>query len=299
MLRKGIGFLICLTIQFCLFQRSANAQEVSADELIASFTSVHNFGSSTITFDTNGKFKIETGDCTTEYFSSGKYNFLSNVVNFNELNRKRQSRVFDELSLSRLSEEEKKAYYDEESFAENSRTSKMIPVKWAARLYLIDEEELENFCNAVNLGIEPRPELSSDPFYGAFYLRAGDEYKDVTGMPVLPGNWNGFFLKKPVTAKITKIEDGEKNEKIVTVNRGALSGLKIGMRLIKKNQAPSLWSDARVISVEKYSAGLSVSPINEELKIGQILTSRFVRSKIEEMIIRERREMMRKNQTTQ
>lgn len=297
MLWKSVAYLACFIFQLCLFQAFANAQE--AFELVNTFTSGHRFGGSSITIGAEGTYKTEASDCTTEYFSSGKYTFAENLLSFSELRRKWQRHGFDEQDWNRRSAEEKeltKDFFGQTEFAEGSKIFKMVPVRWAERLYLIYEGELENFCHAINFGIEPRLELSSEPHYGSFYLRVGDEFKDVTGMPDLPEKWLEMLLRKPVSAKVIKIEKGEADEMIVTINKGSVAGLKVGIRLLFGNQEPSFWNSATVISVEKRSARLSTTLKTE---VGDVLNSRFTRGEEEERFIRLRREVEKKAREAQ
>jgi hypothetical protein len=68
-----------------------------------------------------------------------------------------------------------------------------IPVRWGDRLYLVPKDAGKGFCSLVNEGLEPR----SMP-HGNFYLRRGDEGKEVTGLPNVPKEWESLLQKKPV-----------------------------------------------------------------------------------------------------
>lgn len=60
--------------------------------------------------------------------------------------------------------------------------TRLFPVQWGKRRYLLrpDADSIREFCNAVNLGQEPRS------FFAGPYLRTGDEKIPVTGFPSLP-----------------------------------------------------------------------------------------------------------------
>jgi hypothetical protein len=68
-----------------------------------------------------------------------------------------------------------------------------IPVRWDDRLYLVPAKSGKSFCDGVNQGWEPR-----DDIHGMFYLRGADWEKKVTGLPVVPKEWDSWLLKKPL-----------------------------------------------------------------------------------------------------
>ena len=130
---------------------------------------------------------------------------------------------------------------------------------------------MKDFSNAINLGLEPRNELRSEPYYGQFYLRESDLSKSVSGKPSLPTEWQSFILSKPVTAKIVAVEPQGKT-KIATINKGSRDGLKVGMKLLVKEQEPSPWGkEGEILSVEERTAKVQV----EDLKVGDILSSKY------------------------
>lgn len=56
-----------------------------------------------------------------------------------------------------------------------------LAIRWGSRDYLVEEEEVADFCAAINDGSEPRTKPA-----GRFYLRHGDWNKPVAGIPALP-----------------------------------------------------------------------------------------------------------------
>jgi hypothetical protein len=68
-----------------------------------------------------------------------------------------------------------------------------IPVQWGERLYLVPKDAAKAFCSLVNEGREPRSNV-----HGRFYLRRGDWEKKVTGLPIVPKEWESLLQKKPV-----------------------------------------------------------------------------------------------------
>ena len=73
----------------------------------------------------------------------------------------------------------------------------LVPVRWGARLYLIEKGNLLDFCNDINAGTEPRKDI-----HGRCYIREGDEKKQTSGYPELPQEWRGFMLQKPVHGSV-------------------------------------------------------------------------------------------------
>jgi type 1 glutamine amidotransferase len=68
-----------------------------------------------------------------------------------------------------------------------------VPVRWGERLYLVPKQAGMGFCSLVNEGWEPR----SMP-HGNLYLRKGYEEKEVTGLPMVPKDWEPMLQKKPI-----------------------------------------------------------------------------------------------------
>ncbi len=169
------------------------------------------------------------------------------------------------------------------NIGEVEKEFKYLPIEWSERIYLINQSELKNFANAINLGIEPRSSLISrddfSPWYGSFYLRSGDEKKTVRGKPNLPAKWLSFLLSRPLTATVISIQEVEKREFVtistVTINKGRKDGLKVGMRLLTKDEIPSQWDGPEVISVEEKTAKIQARLSRTELKVGDKLSTRY------------------------
>ena len=79
-----------------------------------------------------------------------------------------------------------------------------VPVRWGERHYLLAEEELKPFVNAVNSAYEP-----CGPGCGPFLLRRGDEEKGVSGWPDLPEEYRKLFLDHPIAGRVVKVLDTE------------------------------------------------------------------------------------------
>jgi hypothetical protein len=110
----------------------------------------------------------------------------------------------------------------------------MLLVAWGERKYLIPSDEVEEFCNAINSGEEPRTHA-----YGRFLLKDKDWAKKAEGKPKLPEKYLGYLLKEPIQAKIVavgehKIREGRSGIRFrtttVTLNVGKKHGVLPGMK---------------------------------------------------------------------
>jgi hypothetical protein len=266
-------FVVCL-----VFTVNLSAQQIlTASELAGTYIAGHNFGGSSINLQADGTYSQESGACTMSTKESGTYFLSDGVVRFTILKYTGVQFSDESKEIDLLNPEARKEFFgyrDDEKVEPLKTEFTLLPVKWSERVYLIDESDLRDFSNAINLGLEPRTELSSEPYYGSFFLRESDLQKSVSGKPQLPAEWRTFLLSKPVTAKIVAIETQAKTQ-IATINRGSQDGLKVGMKLLVKEQEPSLWSRVgEILSVEKRTAKVQV----EDLKVGDILNSKYVSS---------------------
>jgi hypothetical protein len=126
----------------------------------------------------------------------------------------------------------------------------MVRISWGERRYLVPADEVEEFCNAVNSGDEPRPRA-----HGNFLLRDKDWEKQVEGKPTLPAAYAGFLLKEPIQAKIVDVGEHKDREGLagtrfrtttVTLNVGKKQGVLPGMRFFLMDDSVN---DAKVVRV--------------------------------------------------
>ena len=92
--------------------------------------------------------------------------------------------------------------YDEEREDFPKMPAVWVPIPWSGRLYLVPQGRLLDFCNAVNLGREPRDQRG-----GALPLRRGDWRLPVAGRPSLPQEWREFILAEPLSGWVAQIGD--------------------------------------------------------------------------------------------
>jgi hypothetical protein len=274
--------LLFFILLFSVIQIPAQ-QEAIFKKFAGTYVTGHEFGGGSIKLETDGTFSDGGGsDDGTEVSTSGNYTLSDGVLHF-KITKQMGKRALDRKEFNLLDPEERKEMFRGEDTGEAEREFKRLPIEWSERIYLINESELKNFANAINLGIEPRSSLisrdDSSPWYGSFYLRSGDERKKVIGNPNLPEKWLSFLLRKPLIAKVTDIQEVEKREFVtistVTINKGSKHGLKVGMRLLNKDEVPSQWGGLEVISVEKETAKIEARLSRNELKVGDKLSTRY------------------------
>jgi hypothetical protein len=148
-------------------------------------------------------------------------------------------------------------------YSNNSRDShideiELFPVRWGERHYIIFANQMVDFCNAVNSGMEPDARFRS-----RFLLKKEDEEKQVEGKPSIPAQYQEYLLSEPVNASILVVRpshvripygDPELSFRVypVTLNAGRAEGIKIGMEL--HTYQPRNLQSAKIIKVEEHSS---------------------------------------------
>ncbi|MDQ3746938.1 MAG: rod shape-determining protein MreC [Acidobacteriota bacterium] len=274
--------LLCLAGLLTAVQSPAKQEEVFK-KFAGTYVTGHEFGRDSLTLEADGRFSEGSGsDDGTQVSTSGTYNLSNGRLHF-IIAKQTWKRGSEGREFNLLDPKERKEIPGGEGDGEIQREFEMLPVEWSGRIYLLYEEDLKDFANAVNLGIEPRATLISysymSPWYGSFYLRSGDEQKKVTGNPPLSKQWLSFLLSKSVTATVISIEETKKYEFsttfTATINKGTRDGLKVGMRLLTKDEEPSRWGGTQVISVEEKTAKIRTELVRSELKVGDKINSRY------------------------
>lgn len=127
-------------------------------------------------------------------------------------------------------------------------------VDWGPRRYLVPEGKLIRFCNAINLGDEPRREAP-----GPALLRAGDWDKPVTGTPQLAPEWKAFLLDRPLTGTVVNFEEGG----FAKLSLGGNQGLKAGMALIAHVRGEARCCELKVVCPCEDSARVDIVRLEE------------------------------------
>jgi len=267
--------LICFATVLLSSAAYAQQSEQQPLDLVGTYTHGGGFASSSITIEPDGRFHTRSSDCTQEYYDGGTYTFKAGVISFTTVKRTVKSHgESDDAAKDLLDPKVYKEMYHQELTAEAKE--ELIPLKWDDRLYLVPKENLIEFCNAINLGLEPRNSLGTGWYLGSSYLRNGDEKKPAKGLPSLSNELIDLLLKKPVEAEVISIEREGETE-VAIINKGSEAGLKPGMRLVLTRprfwDGPNLWSGLVVISATYHLARLKVL---EEVKLGDKVSSKYV-----------------------
>ncbi|HEV8138393.1 MAG TPA: hypothetical protein VGP81_01355 [Pyrinomonadaceae bacterium] len=276
-MRRFNTLITCAVVLLLLSEAAGQKRDAKTTDLIGSYTHSSRYAGSIITIEPDGKFHIDSSDCTQEYFESGTYKFENQVLSF--VTTKRTVKGHGESDDKARNLLDPKVYEEQyhQKLPADDRTSELMPVTWGDRVYLIDKASLPEFCNAINFGLEPRKELGTDWYLGSFYLRNGDEQKTAAGRPSLSQELMELLLETAVEARIINIEyEGDKQ--IAVIDRGRDAGLKEGMRFVFVDRqtfwdGPSLWSGLVVVSVTRDMARLKVF---ENANIGDKVSSKFV-----------------------
>lgn len=275
-------FLLFFILLFSTVQSPAQ-QESIFKKFAGTYVTGHTFGGGSITLGADGTFSDGGGsDDGTTASGSGTYTLINGVLHI-KYTKETLRRGHDAEELNLLDPKGNKEMSPSNGNSEIQKEYKYLPIEWSERIYLISEIDLKDFANAINLGLEPRSSLTAGwdtlPWYGSFYLRSGDQQKKVTGNPNLPKEWLSFLLREPMTATVINVEKIEKLEFVTistaTVNKGSKHGLKVGMRLVAKDEEPSPWDGPQVISVEKETAKIQARLSRTELKVGDKLSTRY------------------------
>lgn len=251
-------------------------QTLTISDLAGTYSAGHNFGGSSITLEADGTYFQNSGACTMAIKESGTFVLVDELVRFTILKYTGVKFSDESKEYDLFDAQARKEFFDyrDEKVEPLKTEFTLLPVKWGERIYLLDKDDLQNFANAINLGLEPRTEMRSEPYFGSFFLRESDLAKSVSGKPSLPAEWQSFILTKPITAKIVALEDQDKT-KVATINKGSRDGLKVGMKLLAKGEEPSPWSKTgEILLVEEGTAKVQVN----DLKVGDIINSKYVSS---------------------
>lgn len=275
-MKVGLVLLAVSALVLAAAGAGSRAQEarggLTAEEVVGSYSYSHQWGGSTRTFAAGGKYSERGGGCTHADLYEGTYEVAGGRVVV-RVNSRRQ------WPHGRPEEAEEIKPEEGETWADTPE--QLLPVRWGARLYLMNEDDLRGFCNAVNAGVEPRggdEDPTYSPFlrgayFGSFFLRAGDENRKVTGEPQLPGEWRRFLLKEPVEGLVLSVGGGEGE---AVVNVGARKGLRTGMLLFLVSDGqdlpPSPPDAMEVLSVEEETAKVRGL---QRAKVGDKVSTRF------------------------
>jgi hypothetical protein len=167
-----------------------------------------------------------------------------------------------------------KDFYILSAFA-NKTGVEFFPVHWDKRTYLIMSGKEQDFCNSINLGIEP----SILP--GEFLFKTDNAENFLGIFPTVPKTWEKFLFKKQISGKITTTR-----EESATINLGTSDGICTGMLLFvtedmldRDRKSPNLAKEClvRVTKTDKHSSFVNVhkSHFFEGFTLGQPVVSKI------------------------
>lgn len=115
---------------------------------------------------------------------------------------------------------------------------RFLLVRWQSRCYLVPTEKMQEFCDEVTKGDEPRNEYA-----GRFYL--SDPNARVVGVPELPERWASYLRIRLAIGTIKEVkEDG-----LVTVDFDLQPGIQNGDLLTVRGNRHFDYRRLRVVSV--------------------------------------------------
>lgn len=145
--------------------------------------------------------------------------------------------------------------------------SKLLPVSWGSRIYLIPADDIVAFCNNINEGQEPR-----NSEYGNFFLRRGDEKMAVSGFPKVPEEFRSYLLATPIEATVVavsptstrpSIADWKFKDTPITLDVGSKQGLRVGMELLV-TKPKHIMDSMKVTKVEDMRSEAIMTQIGED-----------------------------------
>jgi hypothetical protein len=124
-------------------------------------------------------------------------------------------------------------------------------IRWGERRYLVPTGEVQDFCNDINAGVEPRNEA-----HGHHLLKRGDEEKPTSDEPTFPDSVLDCVLAKPIEAKVVAVgehrlrrsaADFKLRETEATLSVGRNQGVAQGMELFLRSRRR--YASAKVVDL--------------------------------------------------
>ena len=130
------------------------------------------------------------------------------------------------------------------------------PVRWGERRYMIRQDKMMGFVNAINHRLEPRERV-----HGMFLLAREDENKAVEGLPDLPPAYLALIRRAPMRVRVVSIDGVDKKKSDqdcsytyrMTLDRGATDRFAPGIEL-KPVAQPRVWESATIETVASGTA---------------------------------------------
>jgi hypothetical protein len=113
----------------------------------------------------------------------------------------------------------------------------MLGFTWGPRRYLVPEDGLLAFCNAVNSGEEGRAGSVT------WFVQQGGETLAAPGSPEVPGEARAWLLDQPIEAHVTALDE-RGDAVIATLDVGLRDGAFVGLRFHVKDGAGTFVVDS-------------------------------------------------------
>lgn len=162
-----------------------------------------------------------------------------------------------------------------------------VPVAWGNRNYLIATNELDEFCDSIVGGWEPRLHIN-----GQFLLRDGDWDKLVTEAPALPAEYALQEVRPAIAASIIAVGESRTRREphkpyykttVVTLNVGEADGVSVDMEFHPVTDPLSAFVSVYSVAADKCYAMMrqsdEVEPANPHVGLKVATQSKCVRRK--------------------
>jgi hypothetical protein len=151
---------------------------------------------------------------------------------------------------------------------------KAVAVPWGGRTYLLAENEVLEFCNRVNAGVE-----GGRLAHGGSSMKPEDAWlffvrnpsASVAGAPALPPSWAGFLLAAPLEGAVGEVV----TPLTARVTLGSRHGVREGMRLYV-DAGNGRRPPGRVTKVSEGSCEIELGEVSRGvvMEVGMKVTSR-------------------------
>jgi hypothetical protein len=266
----GIIFL-CLAVLPAAISAGSNQKTITLSDLAGTYVVGFTFGGHELTLKIDGTYGLVTQAEAISTENSGRYTISNGNLYFTILKSTWHTRDGNK-TVNLLDPDEVKKEFGTND-GSRPREFSLMPVRWSSRLYLMPQNSLEDFVKNINLGIEPRVNLITRNYYGDFYLREGDEDKEVTGNPDLPKDLLSQWLQPPITGTIVSIYR-DNDSYIATIDKGSVDGLVRGTEFVVGNSESFDTSRFPVLAVTQQ---IAMVKINQDLKVGDKLSTKYGR----------------------
>ena len=141
-------------------------------------------------------------------------------------------------------------------------------IRWGARSYLVPTGEVQDFCNDINAGVEPRNEM-----HGSHLLKRGDEDEPAPGKPVFPDSVRDCLLDEPIEAKVAAVAeprlrssaaDFNFRDTEATINVGRNHGVAPGMEFFLRSR--NRYASAKIVDIEDETSTILFRQFEEDPK---------------------------------